>query len=116
MNVLKVRTLYSTLFCFLCSRFLNYLDPDQTTPLPLKEQSDLVLQCLHIPFCQKTLVYYFRIFTEIEKKKKKKKKKKKLGPSKAGLNSGVVLILSGLNKWGLNSRILLYISNVFELP
>ena len=28
----------------------NSIDPDQTAP---KEQSDLGLHCLHMPFCQK---------------------------------------------------------------
>ena len=57
-NVLKLGTLYSTLFrpefCFLCNSFLKYLiaelknggDLDQTAP-------DLGLHCLLKPFCRK---------------------------------------------------------------
>ena len=61
--VLQFQTLYSMLFrpkfCFLCSSFLKYLvemansvDPDQTAPSGLQEQSDLGLHCLHMPFCE----------------------------------------------------------------
>ena len=54
------------------------VDPDQTALL-----SDLGLQCLRMPFCQKPWKIY--------------------GPDKADFKSGVVLISSGLN-----SSIVLY--------
>ena len=58
-NVLKFRTLDSIFFwpkiSFLCSCFLKYLVECQTKStlirLLLKEQSDLGLHCLHMPFC-----------------------------------------------------------------
>ena len=59
-NVLKFRTLYSIplwpKFCSLCNCFQKYLVEWQTVKtlirLLLKEQSDLGLHCLHMPFCQ----------------------------------------------------------------
>ena len=60
-NVLKLETVYTTLLYFFARIFkhlfhkrtdimANSADNDQITP---KEQSDLGLHCLHVPFCQK---------------------------------------------------------------
>ena len=50
----------------------------------------LGLHLLQMPFCQIVFVYTSRTFTVI--------KRKHLGLTKAGRSSGVVLILSGLNR------------------
>ena len=45
-------------FLKILSGMANSVDPDQTAPLGLKEQSDLGLYCLHMPFVR-NFVYEF---------------------------------------------------------
>ena len=59
----RLSLFFMQLFPNILSEMANSVDPDQTAPFWLKEQSDLGLHCLHMPFCQKIWHTNFRTFT-----------------------------------------------------
>ena len=84
-NVLKLQTLYSIFFSKVslsCCCFLKYLVEWQTvkTLIRLQEQSDLGLQCLHMPFYQKL---------SFQKKKKKIKDLEEAGNQGSSSDCGM---------------------------